>query len=339
MPTGRPSGPTTIDLLLAVLAGSARRDAHSWRSFCRRLPAPVPQRPVTGRAPSSSSLPTTPPSSSNACACAASAIGNRGVHDRAHPPVGDHRPHVLADRRRRSRAFRRPSTGRPRRPIAVTLPRLRQQLADVQLGLHPALHADDQQPAVEGERVEVGGQALGAHVVEDDVGAVAVGGLLQLGGDVVVVVDRRCRRRARGRAAAGPACPAVAATRAPSAFATWIACVPMPLLPPWTGTSRRGRGARPSRRSTRPCTPPRAARRPSTRSTPSGTGQQLRRRHRDLLARSRRRPAARTPRRRPPGGDTLAERRDPARALQADDLRRARRRRVVALRAASGRRG
>ena len=48
---------------------------------------------------------------------------------------------------------------------------LAQQRAEVELALGAALHADDHQPALGGERVDVALEVLRAHVVEDHVGA------------------------------------------------------------------------------------------------------------------------------------------------------------------------
>ena len=49
--------------------------------------------------------------------------------------------------------------------------------------------ADDDEASQPGEGRDVGVQVLGAHDVEDDVRAVALGGLAQVRGPVVVVVD------------------------------------------------------------------------------------------------------------------------------------------------------
>src|SRR5690606_13912023 len=115
------------------------------------------------------------------------------VDDGPNATVGDHRPHLLAhagdDRRLAAR------------PVHRTTPQLQggdaaalaHQLVEVDLALGAALQADDQQPAVGGERIDVRGEPLGAHDVEDDVCAVPVGGLLQAGRDVVVVVDHDVR--------------------------------------------------------------------------------------------------------------------------------------------------
>ncbi len=71
---------------------------------------------------------------------------------------------------------------------------LGQQRTDVELALDPALHADDREPAVDGEGLDVAVEVLGAHVVEDDVGPGAVRGLLHLGHEVLFpVVDQDVR--------------------------------------------------------------------------------------------------------------------------------------------------
>ncbi len=67
------------------------------------------------------------------------------------------------------------AVGRERRVVADHRPALAQQRVDVELGLGAALHADDDQPPLGGERGHVAVEVLGAHVVEDDVGAVPVG--------------------------------------------------------------------------------------------------------------------------------------------------------------------
>ena len=64
-----------------------------------------------------------------------------------------------------------PSTGRDRSVVRDDPGALAEQLADVELALHAALHADDDQPAVGGERVDVAVEVGGAHDVEDHVGA------------------------------------------------------------------------------------------------------------------------------------------------------------------------
>ena len=52
---------------------------------------------------------------------------------------------------------------------------LAEQLAEVELTLDAALHADDDQPAVGGERVDIAVEVGGAHDVEDHVGAATPG--------------------------------------------------------------------------------------------------------------------------------------------------------------------
>src|SRR6478752_7718622 len=57
---------------------------------------------------------------------------------------------------------------------------LTQQGVDIELGGGAALHPDDHQPAAVGERVDVAGQILGAHHVENDVHPPPFGGRLHL---------------------------------------------------------------------------------------------------------------------------------------------------------------
>ena len=99
------------------------------------------------------------------------------------------------------------------------------------------------QPAAGREQLDVPGQVGGAHDVEHDVHAAAAG-LLPGPGDEVLARGSRSRRprRARRQRSRFAAEPAVHSTRAPSRFATWIACVPMPEAPPCT------RNVSPSRR-------------------------------------------------------------------------------------------
>ena len=172
------------------------------------------------------------------------------------------------------------------------------------------------------------GEAPGAHVVQDDVGAVPVGRLLQLGGDVVVVVDHDVGAQLAARSSRSAA-PAVAATRAPSAFATWIACVPMPPVPPCTRNVSPARSRPSSRRSTTPCTPPRGSR-PPCPGRPVGHGQHLRAGTTTFSAYPPPASSAHTssPTDQPVTPSPSAR---PPRALQTDDLRRPGRRRVVAL--------
>ncbi len=65
----------------------------------------------------------------------------------------------------------RPVAGRARSVVPMHAGPLAEQLADVELTLDAALHADDDQPAVGGERVDIAVEVGGAHDVEDHVGA------------------------------------------------------------------------------------------------------------------------------------------------------------------------
>ena len=110
-----------------------------------------------------------------------------------HRAVGDQRPDVLddggADRRL---LLDRPGAQRGGDDRAA----LAQQRARGRARPCAALHADDDEPALGGERVDVAVEVLRAHVVEDDVGAVAVGGRADLLDEVLLaVVDERRRRR------------------------------------------------------------------------------------------------------------------------------------------------
>ena len=158
------------------------------------------------------------------------------VDDRADDAALDVRPHVVphgGDDLGLAAVPGRP--GGARSVVACTDARLAMSFAEVELGLRAALHADRHQPAADGQGVDVAGQVLRAHVVEDDVDAGAVGLLLDPLDEVLVaVVDASRRRRARGRRRAWPPCPAVVNTRAPARAASWMAIVPMPLEPPCT---------------------------------------------------------------------------------------------------------
>ena len=150
---------------------------------------------------------------------------------------------------------------------------LGQQLAQVQLGLHAALHADDHQPAAGGQRVQVPVQIGRSHDVQDDVGAVPAGrSFTAATKSSVRVVDGHVG----AELAAAPvlAGRAVVITRAPRAVASWMANVPMPLAPPWTSRVSR-LCSRPSWNTldhTVQATSGSAA--ASTRLTPFGTGRQ-----------------------------------------------------------------
>ena len=70
-----------------------------------------------------------------------------------------------------------PCAGRARSAVRDHAAALAEQLGHVQLALDAALHADDDDPAVVGQRVDIAVQIGGAHDVEDHVGAGAVGRL------------------------------------------------------------------------------------------------------------------------------------------------------------------
>ena len=114
-------------------------------------------------------------------------LGQRSaaVDDRADPAGRQQRPDVLAHRRDDGRLLLgRPGPQRRRddgRPLA-------QQQAEVELGAGAALQADDDEPAAGGEHVDVAGEVLRAHVVEDDVGAGAAGGRPDLLDEVLLAV-------------------------------------------------------------------------------------------------------------------------------------------------------
>jgi hypothetical protein len=252
------------------------------------------------------------------------------VHDRPHPTVGEHRPHLLThpghDATLAVGALDRPAAQAHRGDAGP----LAQQLVQVQLGLRAALHPDHQQPAVRSQRLDVRGQALGAHVVQDDVGPVPAGGFLERGRHVVVVVDDDVGaqvaaalqpvRRAGGGGHRGPErlghLDGVAADAAAAALDQERLPGRQPAGGDDVGPDRAGHLGQPA----------------GGHQVHAGRDrEQLRGRHRDLLgvpAAGQQR-AHLVPDR--PAGDSLPERSDPPRALQSDNLRRAGRRRVVAL--------
>ena len=103
-----------------------------------------------------------------------------------------------------------------------------------------ALHADHDQSAAGRERRDVPRQVGGAHDVEDDVGAAAVGEVRHRGGEVLLAVVDGSSAPSSRHLASLAAEPAVHATRAPSARPTWMAIVPMPLAPPCTSSVSPG---------------------------------------------------------------------------------------------------
>ena len=188
----------------------------------------------------------------------------------AGPRRRDQRPHVLhhrgADRGLLVRGPRAQGGGDDRTALA-------QQGADVELGLGPALHPDDHQPPLDGERVDVAGEVLGAHVVEDDVGAATVGGAPS--------PPRRSpargsspRRRPRGRgtpAASPPSRRWSRRSRRGRARAGWRRCRSRPAPP---CTSSVSPGCRPATMNTLDQTVQATSGSAAavTRSTPSGSG-------------------------------------------------------------------
>ena len=94
---------------------------------------------------------------------------------RSDASVSNHRPDRLRHRRDDFALAVRPG----RRPAAQRgaddMRSFAEQLADVEFALDAALHADDDQLAVGGQRVDIAVQVGRAHDVEDHVGARAVG--------------------------------------------------------------------------------------------------------------------------------------------------------------------
>ena len=272
------------------------------------------------------------------------------VASRADHPVGLGRLAPAAARGRRpAAAGRRPGGARPRRrsrrrdrpsPAGVRARRVdaadrglqRQEGGEVDLAGAPPDHAHERDPAEPRERPHVLGPVGGAHQVEDHVGAAAVGGRLHGVGEPPV---RATMQRAPSASTAGALRGAAhgADRPAPRArAATWIAAVPTPLAA--ACTSRVSPAARPrqaaaatARRSGRPPAPPPRRPGPCPRAPasagPAGTAT------RSAYPPPARRAIARSPGAQPatPGPDLAHG----ARGLEAEDLARARRRRVVAL--------
>src|SRR3954454_4773623 len=94
-----------------------------------------------------------------------------GMHQRLDRAVGDERPDILDRRGADRRLLLRRASPQRRGDHSSSLAH---QYAEIDLTLGPTLHPDHHEPSFDGERVEVAGQVLGAHVVEDDVGAAAV---------------------------------------------------------------------------------------------------------------------------------------------------------------------
>src|SRR5262245_24954132 len=97
--------------------------------------------------------------------------GELGADDRTHLSVGDHGPNVrdhLGDDLTLAAAASHRTRPQRRRDDTGALA---EQFADVEFRFHAALHADDDQPALGGQRVDVAVEVLGTHDVEDHVGA------------------------------------------------------------------------------------------------------------------------------------------------------------------------
>ena len=127
--------------------------AHALR-HCPTPSAPVPDGSPSRAPPAAACRRRRPPRAARARSAARS-IGTGRVHDRAHPPVGDHRPHLLAHAGDDRALAVGPSTGRPRRPIAMTLPRLRSSAPMSSSAFVPPCMPMITQPAVGGQRVDV----------------------------------------------------------------------------------------------------------------------------------------------------------------------------------------
>ena len=133
------------------------------------------------------------------------------------------------------------SAGRARSVVAMIAPRLRSSaLMSSSALVPPCMPMMTSRPSV-ASAVDVAGEVRRAHVVEDDVGAGAVGVLLDHLDEVLLaVVDRHLGAEADGRSSRFSGVPAVVNTRAPSWAASWIANVPMPPAPPCTSSVSSG---------------------------------------------------------------------------------------------------
>ena len=209
-----------------------------------------------------------------------------------------------------------PSTGRARSAVAITPARLAEQLGHVQFALDAALHADDDHPAVVGERVDVAVEVGGAHDVEDHVGARAVRRLAHPLDEILfAVVDQDLRAEFLAEVELSTSTPP---SPPPGSRA--------PAPPGWRGCRSHWRrreaapsgpptGPRSSPGSTTPCTPPRAARpRGEARRCPAPASS-------DPAAPRRTRRNRRPPaKRRPVARSTTGRPRSPTSAMVAGDL-------------------
>ena len=143
--------------------------------------------------------------------------------------------HTASRRARARRPFSSTERGRSVEPVMRQVALQHRQ--EVHFGLRAAQERDQHQPAFRREGLEVAGDVRAAHHVEHDVHPAAVGGLAHRGHEVLAAdSSRRARRRAPRRRRTSRSEPAVARTRAPKARASWIAVVPIPLVPPWTSS-------------------------------------------------------------------------------------------------------
>ena len=105
------------------------------------------------------------------------------------------------------------------------------QRCQVDLGLVASLEPDLHEAAVLREALDVAAKVVAADDVEDDVHTLTVGqrsdGLDEIRCPVLIA-----RAPSRSHAAHFSSDPAVANAVAPNAHASWIAVVPMPLVPP-----------------------------------------------------------------------------------------------------------
>ena len=220
-----------------------------------------------------------------------SAIGTVRDHHRHHRARLDQRPHLARVPRRRSRPSPRP--GGPAASWPTTVARLAISAPRSSSRRAAALHADHDEPAVGGQRVDVARQVGRTHDVEDDVAP---------GRSVPRRSPRRCSRSSgRRRASAAASCLAARAV-VDHAGAEGLAELDRERADAAAAAVHQQRLARPAAgrgrpRSTRPCRPPRAGPPPrpgEPRRAPAAAGPPVRR----PAPRNRRRPAGRTPRRR-----------------------------------------
>ena len=221
---------------------------------------------------------------------------------------------------------------------------LGQQRAEVEFALASALQAEHDQPAADRQRSDVARQVQrhpccrGRHRRR----AARSRRRIRSSKTSLAVVDRDVGAEfaAERRPCAGV--PAVAKTRAPRWCASWIAIVPMPLVPPCTRRRLAGlQPPEPRAEHHRPDGAGRLGQRRRIHERDAGRdGHAAGRPARRPARRSRRRRAGRTPRPRPASRSPPS----PSAAIVPEHSmpevrRRAGRRRVVALRAAAGRRG